>query len=226
MTDPIRKHCAKILQLWDADCDLDSAMEHLRRLIAKPEPAGEVSDGPPVPISAHDLAIQWNQQADPSEQWDTLEPYEQLAWAQTRAIALDRSRAPVQPADGEVAELAQWLRKHYEYALELGRPDWAEKSARSADLLQQGQSALHRLHRLQQENARFREPERTLLCDLLANGTLLPDPDGKRYGGQPVDGEVADEELDRLERRHCDLSIYTHFMDWRAVPYPGVTYVG
>jgi hypothetical protein len=63
------------------------------------------ADGPPVPISAHDLAIQWNQRADPSEQWDTLEPYEQLAWAQARAIALDRSRrAPVQPAEGEVAE--------------------------------------------------------------------------------------------------------------------------
>lgn len=25
--------------------------------------------------------------------------------------------------------------------------------------------------------------------------------------------------------RHCDLSIYTHFMDWRAIPYPGVTHV-
>jgi uncharacterized protein YjbI with pentapeptide repeats len=59
-----------------------------------------------------------------------------------------------------------------------------------ADLLQRGQSALHRLHRLQQENARFREPERTILCDILANGTLLPDPDGKRYGVLPADGEV------------------------------------
>jgi hypothetical protein len=39
-----------------------------------------------------------------------------------------------------------------------------------------------RLHRLQQENHRFREPERTILCDILANGGLLPDPEGKRYG--------------------------------------------
>lgn len=38
-----------------------------------------------------------------------------------------------------------------------------------------------RLRRLQQENHRFREPERTILCDILANGTLLPDPSGKRY---------------------------------------------
>jgi hypothetical protein len=61
-----------------------------------------------------------------------------------------------------------------------------DNCTRAADLLQQGQSAIHRLHRLQQENSRFREPERTILCDLLANGTLLPDPDGKRYGVQPV----------------------------------------
>jgi hypothetical protein len=108
-----------------------------------------------------------------------------------RGIRAVLAAQPAPPAEEEVSELAQWLRKHYEYALELGRPDWAEKSARSADLLQQGQSALHRLHRLQQENAQFREPERTLLCDLLANGTLLPDPDGKRYGVQPADGEVA-----------------------------------
>lgn len=26
--------------------------------------------------------------------------------------------------------------------------------------------------------------------------------------------------------RHCDLSIYTHFMDWRAIPHPGMTYAG
>ena len=47
---------------------------------------------PPTPISAHDLAIQWNRQADQSEQWDSLELYEQLAFAQARAIAADRAR--------------------------------------------------------------------------------------------------------------------------------------
>jgi hypothetical protein len=160
------------------------------------------------------------------------------------AIALALSRAPVQPADGEVAELVADLQRfiieygkmrglHPELIYSIQEGIEGQEShltisqlTRTAALLQHGQSALHRLHRLQQENAQFREPERTILCDLLANGTLLPDPDGKRYGGQPVDGEVADEELDRLERRHCDLSIYTHFMDGRAVPYPGVTYVG
>jgi len=28
----------------------------------------------------------------------------------------------------------------------------------------------------------MRDPERTLVCDVLANGQLLPDPHGKRYG--------------------------------------------
>lgn len=35
----------------------------------------------------------------------------------------------------------------------------------------------------------MRDPERTVVCDILANGTLLPDPDGTRYGAaeQPAD---------------------------------------
>lgn len=111
---------------------------------------------------------------------------------------------PEPPAEGEVGELVALIRQ---IAL-AWEPDacllgnmTAGQFARAADLLQHGQSALHRLHRLQQENARFREPERTILCDLLANGTLLPDPDGKRYGVPPVDGEVgevSDEELEEL----------------------------
>lgn len=35
------------------------------------------------------------------------------------------------------------------------------------------------LSRLQKH---MRDPERTLVCDILANGQLLPDPKGKRYG--------------------------------------------
>jgi hypothetical protein len=31
----------------------------------------------------------------------------------------------------------------------------------------------------------MRDPERTLVCDILANGTLLPDPNGERYGFDP-----------------------------------------
>src|SRR6476646_7150180 len=29
---------------------------------------------------------------------------------------------------------------------------------------------------------KMRDPERTIVCDILANGKLLPDPDGERYG--------------------------------------------
>jgi hypothetical protein len=35
---------------------------------------------------------------------------------------------------------------------------------------------------LQREQRRMREPEATVVCDILANGNLLPDPHGHRYG--------------------------------------------
>lgn len=39
---------------------------------------------------------------------------------------------------------------------------------------------------LQREQQRMRDPERTLVCDALANGHLLQDPDGSRYGHQTL----------------------------------------
>lgn len=38
---------------------------------------------------------------------------------------------------------------------------------------------------LTKEQHRMRDPERTLLCDIIANGQLLPDPNGSRYGQNP-----------------------------------------
>ena len=35
---------------------------------------------------------------------------------------------------------------------------------------------------LQHWQSRMRDPERTIVCDILANGQTLPDPDGTRYG--------------------------------------------
>ena len=35
---------------------------------------------------------------------------------------------------------------------------------------------------LAKEQKRMRDPERTLVCDILANGQLLPDANGSRYG--------------------------------------------
>ena len=64
---------------------------------------------PPGPLSEHDLIQQWNNQADKFNQWDSLDTCEQLAWAQIRAIAADRSRPAAPPAPGEVAELVAVL---------------------------------------------------------------------------------------------------------------------
>jgi|GEM_PF-4265094 len=47
-----------------------------------------------------------------------------------------------------------------------------------------------RCNMLQAEQKRMRDPERTLVCDILANGQLLPDPHGKRYG--PIDSAMGD----------------------------------
>jgi hypothetical protein len=41
----------------------------------------------------------------------------------------------------------------------------------------------NKIELLQSEQKNFREPERTIVCDIIANGFLLPDPDGTRYGG-------------------------------------------
>lgn len=41
---------------------------------------------------------------------------------------------------------------------------------------------------LQREQTRMRDPERVMVCDILANGQLLPDPNGVRYG--PPNAEV------------------------------------
>lgn len=42
-----------------------------------------------------------------------------------------------------------------------------------------------RCNLLQKVQKHMRDPERTLVCDILANGTLLPDPNGERYGFDP-----------------------------------------
>lgn len=50
------------------------------------------------------------------------------------------------------------------------------KLAHSADWNRRRVEMLSRLQK------HMRYPERTLVCDILANGQLLPDPEGKRYG--------------------------------------------
>jgi hypothetical protein len=54
------------------------------RIIALSSNPGQVEPGP---LSEHELREQWNAQADEFNQWESLDPAEQLAWAQARAIA-------------------------------------------------------------------------------------------------------------------------------------------
>jgi hypothetical protein len=76
-------------------CRLMEAMAASAALLAQPKPP-ELTDA--YLISAHDLAAGWNQQADAYNQWDSLDLYEQLAWAQSRAIVADRARPEPIPA--------------------------------------------------------------------------------------------------------------------------------
>lgn len=64
----------------------------------------------------------------------------------------------------------------------------ADKIERLQCSLTARQARLDLLHSVQ---SRMRDPERTLVCDVLANGALLPDPDGARYG-LPADSVARD----------------------------------
>jgi len=57
----------------------------------------EGNDIPAGPLSEQDLCQQWNAQADKFNQWNSLESSEQLAWAQSRAVAVDRKRRVTPP---------------------------------------------------------------------------------------------------------------------------------
>jgi hypothetical protein len=61
--------------------------------MATPRTALTSDDIPPGPLSEDDLRQQWNAQADEFNQWDSLETFEQLAWAQALAIKADRHAA-------------------------------------------------------------------------------------------------------------------------------------
>lgn len=49
-------------------------------------------------------------------------------------------------------------------------------------LYDERQFYIRRFDKLQKEQQRMRDPERTMVCDILANGALLYDPSGTRYG--------------------------------------------
>lgn len=43
----------------------------------------------PAPFTEQELCNAWNSQADHANDWDSLDIFEQLAWAQVRAIAAE-----------------------------------------------------------------------------------------------------------------------------------------
>jgi hypothetical protein len=74
------------------------------RLIALSSNPGQVEPGP---FSEHDLREQWNAQADEFNQWESLDSSEQLAWAQTRAIAAQAAAQAEGPSLDDVVKLCQ-----------------------------------------------------------------------------------------------------------------------
>jgi hypothetical protein len=88
-------------------------INRVRALLAQPEPAGEVSDEEFRDLADFDHNFDrydtTNDQGENGVAWECTDA-NLIAFARA-AIALDRSRrAPVQAADGEVAELVAWLR--------------------------------------------------------------------------------------------------------------------
>jgi hypothetical protein len=97
-----------------------------------------------MPISERDLIQQWNAQADKFNQWESLDPGEQLVWAQARAIAADRNRRPkAAPEPGEVSEIAAELLFHVGFMHSQDKEGWPVDLdlppllTRAAELLQQ-----------------------------------------------------------------------------------------
>lgn len=61
----------------------------------------------PGPLTESDLRQSWNTQADDYNNWDSLSVNEQLAWAQTSAIAaLKAEPHRMQPTDQDLYDLA------------------------------------------------------------------------------------------------------------------------
>jgi hypothetical protein len=80
-----------------------------------------------------------------------------------------------------------------------------------ADALHKARSSVQwrdgRLNQLQIAQLRMRDPERTMVCDILANGTLL-EPEGSRYAITDAAAELRTEHAQRvtLQHRAADLA--------------------
>jgi hypothetical protein len=93
MTDPdFRDLCAELVKALE-EYDASDPYRDLRDLLARADAAlAQPAPEPSTPISEFDLMQQWNAQAEKDDHWDTLASYEKLAFAQARAVAVDRAR--------------------------------------------------------------------------------------------------------------------------------------
>ncbi len=89
-----------------------------------------------------------------------------------------------------IQQIEEWQRQ-----ADAAQPDAAADMDVTRRLLKHGAETLAEIKRLEQSRefyrrrcallqewqGRMRDPERQLVCDILANAQLMPDPHGKRY---------------------------------------------
>lgn len=87
-----------------------------------------------------------------------------------------RPSGPVEPLVGRLRDgLGGSIDEAATDALMIEAADEIERLQKSRDFYRR------RCDLLQEWQGRMRDPERTLVCDILANGQTLPDPHGTRY---------------------------------------------
>jgi len=84
-----------------------------------------------------------------------------------------------------------WWRKYLQATLSAAAPAVPDAAKELKDMTQSRNFYRQRIDLLVQWQSKMRDPERTIVCDIVANGQTLPDHDGSRYG--------APEQVERAE---------------------------
>lgn len=113
----IKQICAQLIELWDADCDINMEINELRAALAEPEPQRCYLYNPVQIAECGGPCQQGPEHCDCGELCVT-EP------------------ASEPPTDGEVVELVAWLLEGGEDAAANGWDHQARQFARAAELLQ------------------------------------------------------------------------------------------
>lgn len=104
-----------------------------------------------------------------------------MGLAAVTGSALDDALALIAIGPQRSANAVEWCRVSLEMCKHCkGTENVNEAAARI--LAERMKTYDRKLRLLTKEQHRMRDPERTLLCDIIANGQLLPDPNGSRYG--------------------------------------------